>query len=168
MKVISKQNNAKDCIVCGIDNPYGIHASFYNMEDGSCCALFKYKFNHQSYPERVHGGMICAMIDETIGRAIWCTEPETYGCTLKINIEYHKGVPYDTPLMCVGKIDKKNSITFHGVAEIKTMDGEMLARGDALYMRLAKNVISPETVKNGVDVSADVYEPDDITDIDIK
>ena len=69
MKVRKKQTNAKDCIVCGINNPYGIHASFYEMEDDSLIALFRYKFDHQSYPERVHGGMIAAMLDETIGRA---------------------------------------------------------------------------------------------------
>lgn len=167
MKVTRKQCNAKDCIVCGIDNPYGIKASFYEMEDDSVCALFQYQFHHQSYPERVHGGMICAIIDETIGRAIWCSEPETYGCTLKINIEYHKGVPYNTPLRCIGRIDKKNQITFHGTAEIRTEDGVMLAKGDALYMRLPKSVISPDAVANGEKVDADVFVPDDVEEIDL-
>ena len=167
MKVKRKQGNAKDCIVCGIDNPYGIKASFYEMEDDSVCALFQYQFNHQSYPERVHGGMICAIIDETIGRAIWCSEPGTYGCTLKINIEYHKGVPYNTPLRCIGRIDKKNQITFHGTAEIQTVDGGMLAKGDALYMRLPKSVISPDATANGEKVDADVFVPDDIEEIDL-
>ena len=111
--------------------------------------------------------MICAIIDETIGRAIWCSEPETYGCTLKINIEYHKGVPYNTPLRCVGRIDKKNQITFHGTAEIRTEDGVMLAKGDALYMRLPKSVISPDAFANGEKVDADVFVPDDVEEIDL-
>lgn len=167
MKVIRKQNNAKDCIVCGINNPYGIHANFYEMEDQSCCAVFEYRFEHQSYPERVHGGMICAMIDETIGRAIWCYEPEVYGCTLKISIEYHQGVPYNQKLLCIGKIDRRDKITFHGQAEIKTLDGVMLARGEALYMRLPASVISPDAVANGEKVAADVYLPDDVKEINI-
>ena len=35
MKVISKQRNSKMCIICGLDNEYGLRAPFYNMEDSN-------------------------------------------------------------------------------------------------------------------------------------
>ena len=54
MKIISKQNNSRMCVVCGLENDYGIKAPFYNMEDGSVMTIFKYKDIHQSYPNRVH------------------------------------------------------------------------------------------------------------------
>ena len=169
MKVIKKQANSKDCIVCGVNNPYGVHAAFYEMEDGSLIAKFSFSSNHQSYPERTHGGLISAIIDESIGRAIWISEPKTFGCTLKLNIEFHKAVPYDTPLYCVAKIDKKNAISFHGIAEIKNEEGVMLARGDALYMRLSLAQIAPEHAKEGAIHSEDfdIEMPDDVTEINI-
>lgn len=34
-KVIGKQRNSRMRIVCGMDNPIGLKAQFYNMEDGS-------------------------------------------------------------------------------------------------------------------------------------
>ena len=37
---------------------------FYNMEDGSVMTKFKYRKEPQSYPGRVHVGLITAMLDE--------------------------------------------------------------------------------------------------------
>lgn len=167
MKVIKKQANSHDCLVCGIDNPFGLHASFYEMEDGSLIALFRYDQRHQSYPERTHGGMIAAILDETIGRAVWIKEPDLWACTLKLDIEYHQAVPYGVPLKCVGRIDKENSLTFHGIAEIKTMDDKLLARGIALYMKLPLEKISPKSSENGILNPNDlnVYLPDEVKEI---
>src|SRR5574344_1395617 len=95
MKVLSKQNNSKMCVICGLENEFGVNAPFYNMEDGSCVTIFKYKKEHQSYPGRVHGGLICTMIDELIGRTLWVKEPDKYGVTMSINVKYRKVVPYD-------------------------------------------------------------------------
>ena len=64
MKVLSKQRNSRMCVICGLDNPAGVRAPFYNMEDHSVMSKFKFSVNHQSYPGRVHGGMITAMLDE--------------------------------------------------------------------------------------------------------
>lgn len=163
MKIQKKQTNAHDCLICGVDNPYGVHASFYEMEDNTVVSLFTYQKYHQSYPERVHGGMIAAMIDETIGRAIWLTNPGEYACTLKLNIEYHKGVPYDIPLKCVAKIDHVDKIAFKGHAELQTMDGQMLCKGNGLYMFLKKEQISPDT--NVKEEDLNTFIPDNLTEI---
>jgi len=168
MKVIKKQTNSHDCLICGIDNPYGLHAPFYEMEDGSLICLFQFDPNHQSYPERTHGGMIAAMIDECIGRAVWIKEPDLWACTIKLEVEYHQAVPYGVPLKCVSRIDKENTLTFHGIAEIKTRDDKLLARGSALYMKLPLSTISPEKSKTGHINPEDinVYVPDDVKEID--
>jgi acyl-coenzyme A thioesterase PaaI-like protein len=169
MKVIKKQTNSHDCIVCGIDNPYGLHANFYEMEDGSLVSLFQYHFNHQSYPERTHGGMIAAMIDESIGRAIWTKEPDTWACTIKLNIEYHAAMPYDVPLMCIATLDENSSLTFRGSARIiDRATGKLLAKGSALYFKLPLSKISPNTAdKEWHPDDINVPCPDDVTEIDI-
>ena len=43
MKVVKKQTNSKLCYICGIENGFGLKASFYEMEDGSVISIFKYK-----------------------------------------------------------------------------------------------------------------------------
>ena len=166
MKVVKKQTLSHNCIVCGLDNPEGVKARFYEMEDGSLISLFSFKSCHQSYPERTHGGMITAMIDETIGRAIWIKKPGAWGCTIKLSIEYHKGVPYDVPLKCIGVIDSISSLTFKGHAEIRMMDNVLLARGEALYMFLPLNTIAPHSHLSPDDVNVPCPEDDNVTEID--
>lgn len=136
MKVKKKQTNSHECIICGMDNELGVKAAFYEMEDDSLYALFHYSPKHQSYPERAHGGMITAMIDELIGRAVWIKEPTVWGVTMKIDVEFHKPVPYDVPLLGVGKITKTTSLTFNGTGEIYDEKGTLLAKGEALYFKL--------------------------------
>lgn len=164
MKVIKKQTNSKMCLVCGVDNPEGLKASFYEMEDKSLIALFAFKGLHQSYPERVHGGMITAIIDEAIGRAVWIIDPSVWGVTMKIEIEYHHPVPYDAPLRCVARITDFGKVTFAGEAELQDMSGKMLAKGKALYFRLALSKITNDEHIHPNDL--DVLVPDDIKEID--
>ena len=95
MKVVKKQNNSKMCVMCGLDNPAGVRAPFYTMEDGSVVTRFRYGEVHQSYPGRVHGGLIAAMLDELGGRALWAAEREEFLCgvTTSLETKYRKPVP---------------------------------------------------------------------------
>ena len=101
MKVVSKQKNSSMCAICGVHNKYGLHAQFYNMEDGSVMSKFQYREEHQSYPGRVHGGLITAMLDEMGLRALWAKEgnEEEMGVTMSLDTKYRKPVPYNTELI---------------------------------------------------------------------
>ena len=104
MKVLKKQTNSKDCFICGIENKLGVNASFYEMEDGKLYSLFKFKPEHQSFPQRTHGGIISALLDELIGRTIWIKDDTIWGVTIDLNIKYRKPVPYDVPLKAIGDL----------------------------------------------------------------
>lgn len=160
MKVLKKQTNSKKCIICGIDNPFGLKAPFYEMEDGTVITLFQYQELHQSYPERTHGGMICCMLDELIGRAIWIEEPGIWGVTTNLEIKYRKPVPYDTPLKGIGKIIENRSRLFKGHGQILDLEGNVLAEATATYLKLPLEKIS---TSNHEDVN--VMVPDDIKEI---
>ena len=163
MKVKSDQKNSKSCIICGMENPLGVKASFYNMEDGSVATVFKFRFEHQSYTGRVHGGMITALLDELIGRAIWVTEPETYGVTTTISITFRKPVPYDTPLKDRAYITFNSKRGFTAKGEIFSMDGILLAEGEGKYLKLPAKMISA-----GVDMDEEMcYKPLPVEQIDL-
>ena len=36
--VLKRQNNSRMCVVCGLDNPFGLKAAFYELENGSLAA----------------------------------------------------------------------------------------------------------------------------------
>lgn len=162
MKVLSKQNNSHLCIICGVDNDGGVKAQFYNMEDGSVGGLFTYRDIHQSYPGRVHGGMLATMIDELAGRVLWTDRPDQIAVTMDISVKYKKPAPYGVMLKGRGVYDKKLSRAYSAKCWIMTQDNEVLAEGVAKYLILPAQKITSVSVPEELDV----YIPDDVTEID--
>ncbi len=136
MNVLKLQASAKLCIICGLENESGTQALFYEMEDGSVCTLFKYKEIHQSYPQRVHGGMITAMLDELGFRAIWVKEPGVWGVTMSLSTKYRKPVPYDCELRGYGMVVKSSSKFSESFARIYDKDNNVLAEATIKYLKL--------------------------------
>ncbi len=166
MKVISKQRNSRMCIMCGLDNPYGVRAPFYNIVDGSVMSIFKYREQHQSYPGRVHGGLITAMLDELGFRALWADElnESSFGVTTSLETKYRKPVPYDTELIGYGKIIKKTSNFFTSEAKILDKTGTVLANSLIKYIKLSSDKISEGVVEHE---EMCYLIPDGVTEINI-
>lgn len=168
MKVLSKQRNSRMCIICGMDNEYGIHAPFYNMEDGSVMTKFRFRPGHQSYPERVHGGMITAMIDEMGLRALWAKHDgceDQFGVTMSLNTNYRKPVPYDTDLIGKGIIVRESSKFFIVDASIMDVHGNLLANGTTNYIKLDVSKIAHAS---SVHEEMAYFIEDGITDISFE
>jgi len=69
---MEKQPNSRMCFVCGIENPIGLHLSFYTDDEGRTVARFpvpgqhrtgRPKSEHQGYPGQLHGGIIPTLLD---------------------------------------------------------------------------------------------------------
>lgn len=144
MKVVSKQRNSRMCAICGMDNEYGVQAQFYNMEDGSVMTKFKYRKEHQSYPGRVHGGLITAMLDEMGLRALWAKDgsEEKFGVTMSLDTKYRKPVPYDEEIIGKGIVIKENNKFFVVDSKIIDLQGNVLANGTIKYIKLDTNKIN--------------------------
>lgn len=164
MKVLSKQRNSKMCIICGLDNEFGLRAPFYNMEDGSVMSKFRYDYRHQSYPERVHGGLITAMLDEMGLRSLWAEEmnDETFGVTFSLETKFRKPVPYGVDLIGKGVIVKKTSRVFVTEAKILDLDGNELASARLDYLKMDVGKIAAGTTVH--DEMSYLIE-DNVTDI---
>lgn len=134
-KVTKKQNNSNDCIVCGLNTSASLKAEFYELENDTIVAIFTPKNQHQSYPDRMHGGMICAILDEVMGRGIQIGDPNAWGVTGSIEIKYKKAVPLNKEIKCVGKITSNRARIFEGEGFIEDGDGNILATGKALYFK---------------------------------
>ena len=139
MKVVKKQTNSYMCFICGIHNDSGLKTNFYEMEDNTLVAIVKGKDIHQSYPNRMHGGVISALIDESVGRAIWIEEPETWGVTMDLQMKYRKPVPLNEDLMVVSKITKNTRRVFEGTGYLINKEQQVLAEGNARYIKLSLN-----------------------------
>ena len=58
-----------DCFVCGTDNQQGLKVSFKVM-DGALEGEFTPNKNHQGPRNLIHGGLICALLDEAMATLI--------------------------------------------------------------------------------------------------
>jgi acyl-coenzyme A thioesterase PaaI-like protein len=134
-KVVKKQYNYKNCVVCGADNDLGFHASFYEMDDGKLVCLTAGREEHQSYPERKHGGMIAALLDEAIGRAILMTE-NIWGVTFGLTMKYLKPVPLSQPIKIVAEVTENLTRTFKGSALLFDRENNLLAECEAAYFKI--------------------------------
>ena len=139
MKVLRMQRNSKNCIICGMENELGLKAPFYELDNDSVASVFSFKSEHQSYPDRTHGGMISALLDELMGRALWIKEPEMFGVTTTLSITYRKPVPLDTKVKARGYLTHNSKIGFSAKGEIYSMDGTLLAQGSAKYFKMPFN-----------------------------
>lgn len=141
-KVIKKQPNSKNCVVCGLRNDFAIKTSFYELENGEVAAIFKPREEHQGYPGRLHGGVAAAILDETIGRAIMTKDENIWGVTVELNLKYKKPVPLNEELKAVGRITKDSKRLFEGTGEILLNNGEIAVSANAKYLKMPLDKIA--------------------------
>jgi uncharacterized protein (TIGR00369 family) len=135
-KVMRKQNNSKECFVCGLENAYSLKAGFYELDNDEIIAVFTPLEGHQSYPGRLHGGVAASVLDETIGRAINIKHEEIWGVTVELNVQYKKPVPLDQELRVVGRITRDTSRIFEGTGEIILPNGETAVTAHGKYLKM--------------------------------
>ncbi len=166
LKVIDKQFNCPDCFVCGTKNPFGLNTRFYILEDDILVGITTGKFEHNSYPGRMHGGIISALLDETIGRAIQNKDKQQFGVTVDLHIKYMKPTPLEEKLYIFGKIADQNRFTFKGIGYLVSESGVVCARGDAVYFKLNQEQITQEDYEwyqvEGEDDPTEVVIPDEV------
>ena len=135
-KIRNSQNISKNCLVCGIDNNFGLKTRFYETESNELIAVFKPIGEHQSYPNVTHGGISAAILDEVIGRAIMMTaDSSTFGVTIELKVRYKKPVPLGVELKAIGRITRDSGRLFEGTGELYLPSGEVAVEAEGRYMK---------------------------------
>ncbi len=131
------------CLVCGLKNPFGLHTSFYELDNNELLAVFKPREEHQSYPGRLHGGIISTILDETLGRAIMMhSASQVWGVTVDLQVRFKKPVPLNEELRVIGRITKDSSRFFEGTGELLLADGTVAATGHGRYLKVPLDKIA--------------------------
>ncbi len=154
---MNKQPNSYFCFVCGVKNGAGVHVNFYETltKDGAneIVARFTGQDQHQGYPERMHGGVITGILDETIGRAINIGEgehPQSWGVTAELSVRFRKPVPLNVELEARGRISRDIHHLFEGTGELYLPDGTVAATAHGKYVRLKlDNIAGMDPVELG-------------------
>jgi len=165
VKVIKKHTNSKNCFVCGTENKESLKVDFFEVDTKEMVATYFSNESHISYPGRIHGGISAALLDETIGRAITCLEPNAFGVTIDFQIRYKKPVTVGEEILIVGKITRNTSRIFEGEGYILLKNNTVAAIAKARYMKMDVNKIADDGIMNEELVL--VTKPDDPKSFDI-
>ena len=130
-KILSKQNNTDKCFVCGMLNDAGTKAMFYNCENENgekvLLTIIEPQTIHQSYPNRMHGGIISALLDESMGRSIQSEHPEVWAVTIDLNVRYRKSTPLDQTLYIESHVTSLGPKAYDSEGKLFLKDGTICA-----------------------------------------
>jgi acyl-coenzyme A thioesterase PaaI-like protein len=159
--VTGKQHNSKMCFVCGLKNIFGLKTAFYETDNKQLVALFTPRDEHQSYPDRLHGGIATTILDETIGRAISVgREEQLWGVTLDLQTRFIKPVPLNVELKVVARITKEDRRFFEGTGELLLPNGEVAVTGSGRYLKMPIHKIANfDAVENEWQIIAQPGDP---------
>ena len=128
----AKQPNSRQCFVCGVENPVGLHLAFYSHAEGEVMCEVTLPDRYQGYPGVVHGGIVASMLDEVAGRAAMQGDVTRFMMTAKLDIRYRKPVPVGQRLRLVGRLERRRGRLTTVRGEIWLPDGSLGAEAEAL------------------------------------
>ena len=120
------------CFGCGKDNPIGLHLYMKRVDD-HCEAVFTPQKEHESYGDRMHGGLVTTLLDEVMGDYVLkVTGVPTY--TAEINVRFRHAVPIGQALTITGWITKHHGRLVVTEGCVTAADGTVMAEATAKMM----------------------------------
>jgi len=119
------------CFACGRANPIGLHLE-YDVARGRAETRFVPRREHTGYDGLVHGGIVTALLDETMGWAIF--HQGVWGVTARITVTFRQPVNVGDELVVGGTVTKetRRAIETHG--EVRDAASALLAESDATFL----------------------------------
>jgi acyl-coenzyme A thioesterase PaaI-like protein len=131
------QPTSRSCFVCGRDNPLGLHTRWESDRasgEARCRVTLPEAFN--SYPGVVHGGIVAALLDEAMVRALLVEGGfDDLLVTASMELSFRKATPTGQPISVVARIARKSGSRARAEAEVRLADGTVTARAEALLAK---------------------------------
>ncbi len=127
------------CFVCGDKNKIGLKVKFYE-KNGGAAAEFSPKETLEGYKGLLHGGILAALLDEIMIKAVLVKD--VYCVTAELSVRYKKPVDIADKLSFFGWIDKENGRVCTTKGWAKNQRGEAVAEAEGKYF-----VPKPEAIK---------------------
>ncbi|HWE66146.1 MAG TPA: PaaI family thioesterase [Acidimicrobiales bacterium] len=119
-----------DCIVSGLANPMGMEARL-QMDGDEAVMEVTLGAAFEGAPGRAHGGVVAALIDETMGLVLSITE--TLAFTGKLAVSYRAPTPLGLPITARARLSHQSGRRLTITAELRSHD-TLLAEAEGLFI----------------------------------
>lgn len=127
--------NSSWCFVCGEDNQAGLKTRFF-LENGVVKGRFYPKPHHCGYKNVVHGGVVAAMLDETMG---WAASQviERMCYTAELTVRYGAPVPASRALVVETQVTRPGRRLVEVGGVLRDESGTQFAQATGRFMPLS-------------------------------
>src|SRR5882724_10090592 len=121
------------CFACGPDNVAGMHLKFtFDQQRRMFVCRFRLDERYTGPPGHCHGGIIATILDEAMGKVNKLRQ--VIAVTAQMKVDYIRPVPLNKPLRVESREVSSHKRKHVNQGEILNQKGEVLARGEALFI----------------------------------
>ncbi len=124
------RNSFPDCVISGRANPMGLEAHLWREGD-EAVGQVTLGAAYEGAPGRAHGGIVAAMIDETMGLVLSISA--TLAFTGRLTITYRAPTPLGVLLESRARLKERNGRKLTITGELKAGD-QLLAQAEGLFI----------------------------------
>ena len=129
------RDGARNCFVCGPDNPHGMHVQF-RMEGEYCRAEFTPPAHLCGFDGITHGGILFSLLDDVMANWLFLQGERAY--TGKCEVRYREPAEIGDALLLESNLIKRRGSTAEMAGRIlRAADSTVVAEATARFVILA-------------------------------
>lgn len=122
------------CVVCGHGADAGLGLDFHLADDGSVESDFDCVARLQGYPDRLHGGIVCALLDSAMTHCLFAHG--LAAVTAELKVRFREPALLGVPAVVRARITQQSPPLFRLSAEV-LQRGRIAATGDGAFIDAA-------------------------------
>lgn len=117
--------------VHGLRNRHGLRLQF-ELDGDRIFTMWTPDSLHAGFPGFAHGGLVSAVLDDTMGR--WAALHRRFLVTARLEVRYRDGAPLHVPLRFEGWATRMQRRAMHAQGRALLPDGAVIAEATGTYL----------------------------------
>ena len=120
------------CFACGPENPVGLKLEFRQDETGRSVATFTPREEFQGFAGVLHGGVVCALMDEAMAWALILRG--MMPVTLSLSAKFRRPVRIGEEVAVSGEIVRNGLEKYVLGSEVRDKNGDLAAEAEGTFL----------------------------------
>lgn len=132
--------SVSNCFGCAPTNAVGLQLLFEQTGD-RCSTRVRLGSDYESFPGIVHGGIVAAVIDETMAQTVY-RSGRVAAFTIGLRIRYGRPMETDVEHLAYAEITSRDDCSVRVSGRIELPSGDLVATGDGTFYLLGDSELS--------------------------